>query len=184
MAKKKPRFESQLFLFADDFSPLLEEWFAGNVIFEYDLIPNNQSIISPQFTNDEELKIFNLFVEEFDVQYKKARLILNFSEIGLFMYGLTAASNSHAYKLIEDEDYKKLKKLRKALDYYKAIKHNSNQFNVLSSSFQSYVKPISKNDLAKLKTASKSTAESINTYLELTKQQLHNSFTSYFSALK
>ena len=183
MAKKKPRFESQLFLFADDFSPLLEDWFAGNVIFEYDLIPNNQSIISPQFTNDEELEIFNLFVEEFDVQYKKARLILNYSEIGLFMYGLTA-SNSHAYKLIADEDYKKLKKLRKALDYYKVIKHNSNQFNFLSSSFQSYVKPISKNDLAKLKTVSKSTAESINTYLELTKQQLHNSFTSYFSALK
>lgn len=183
MAKRKLRPQSQLFLFADKFDKHLEDWFAGNLIFEYDLIPNNPQPFfedDDEDENEKEILILNSLVTHFDKQYKKARLILNYNEQGLLLYQLHS-TNSHAYKLETNADYKNLERINNLFLFYKALRETNNNYQFQSASIQKYIKPsLSKADFSNLKNLSTVCASSHSVYVDEVEQQLEQAFISHF----
>ena len=80
MAKKrkiKPAvFEKQLFIFSNEVEPMIDTWFKGSVIIEYDLDNDDLSKI-PELS---QLVFINQF---FDIKYKKSTCVINYTKKGL-----------------------------------------------------------------------------------------------------
>ena len=80
MAKKrkiKPAiFEKQLFIFSNEYEPMIDTWFKGCVVIEYDLEKDDLSKI-PELSQ-------LLFINEFfEIKYKKATCVINYTTKGL-----------------------------------------------------------------------------------------------------
>ena len=182
MSNKKPRPGSQLFLFADKFNKNLEDIFSGSVIFEYDLLSHTNIGLTSFSKKEKELQLLNALVAHFDRQYKKARVITNYKDDALLMYQL-GASNSHAYKLKNQKDYKDLSSLANAFENYKNLIKLNGIFNHQKQSFKSFIKPLSRKELATLRQKNSKIELEFNNYLKHLDDQLNDSF-SCFKAVK
>jgi hypothetical protein len=182
MAKVKNHFGSQLFLFADKFNKNLEDVFSGSVIIEYDLISHTNIGLISFSKKEKELELFNTLVSHFDRQYKKARVIINHKNDALLMYQL-GASNSHAYKLKTQNDYKALSSISKALEHYQNLLIFHPIFNHQKDSFQASIEPITSKEMTALKKINSKIDDDWNIYLDHMTRQLKDSF-SRFQAVK
>ena len=98
------------------------------------------------------------------------------------MYQL-GASNSHAYKLKNQNDYKALLSISKALEHYQNVLKFHPIFNYQKDSFQTSIKPITSKEMTALKKINRKIDDDWNIYLDHMTRQLKDSF-SRFQAVK
>ena len=109
--KKKTRFASQLLMFSNTAHEYVDNWFAGNVIFEIDLDGH-------EFDEKNEYELYlmtNLACNLFE-SYKKLTVVHNYSESGLAMACLQG--HYKIFMLNSESDYKKLKHLHSTVENY------------------------------------------------------------------
>jgi hypothetical protein len=108
--KIKPAvFEKQLFIFSNEVEPMIDTWFKGSVIIEYDLDNDDLSKI-PELS---QLVFINQF---FDIKYKKSTCVINYTKKGLLFTKIK--SDCVVCHVGNRTEHKKLEKLAASIATY------------------------------------------------------------------
>ncbi len=182
MVKKKTYFNSQLFLFADKFSPNFDIYFSNKLIESHTFLQNKTSSLQINSDYPQELKIFNHFVSKFDKQYKEVRIVLNHNESQLLLYQLSN-SNLHTYLLRNKESYKTLVNFGVALDYIDQLESMSYKLFLYSIPIYSVTQSLAKSSRSTLKKSSTTAIKVYVDYLQNAKDALYQSFINNFCAV-
>jgi len=111
MRKTKSAPKSQLFLFSKKFNKLIENWFPGSLIIEYDLLESDLSSFPELYRCAELVKDF------IDEGLSKATVVINYNEKGLLF---TKLDNTYSVicRLNGIKDVKKLNQIYDAWEVY------------------------------------------------------------------
>lgn len=156
--KKKTRFASQLLMFSNTAHEYVDNWFAGNVIFEIDLDGH-------EFDEKNEYELYlmtNLACNLFE-SYKKLTVVHNYSESGLAMACLQG--HYKIFMLNSESDYKKLKHLHSTVENYVHTYNSLDDIRLYTNnSLNSFKKIKSSNAMPFIKTINSTTKKLIKQY--------------------